>query len=219
MADYYDPRLRDVDIYNKFCSEGISPGGIVDAFIETLRAFFMDPEHFIQEELRNAPTPLTWHEEVSATHVSIRVFEHVNPENLGKTPLIMVQPPNVNFQAMNLTISDDVNADSRELPEKMCDLCHGNVTIWTVCERPEEVRNLSWELAMLFSAYKLKLCQAYGFSRLRLMAMDKPKPIAEKRDLFAVPLVLEVVWQLSQAVIEEEPLLREFLVESETDGD
>jgi len=213
----YDPRWRSADVYNKFCNEGISPAGIGDMFLETLRAFFMDPEHFIQEELRNAPTPLLWSEDIAESDLKIHVFEHFTPEDLNKVPLVMIHGPNVDFEQMNLDTSNDANADLPELPEKYGDMCNGKVTIWTVSEAAEEVRNLSWEIAMLFSAFKKKFCMAYGFSWLKLLSLDKPKVLEEKRTLFASPLVLSLAWQLQQFVTEEEPRLAEVLVEKTID--
>ena len=213
----YNEKIRDTELRSQLADEGLSDEVVSKIFLEVIRAFFLNAENFSTKVMRNRTPALVWSE--SAEDSKVRIVRGVDwkPEDMGKTPEIVIRNQGSTWKANQVGGLIDPPADDRiDDPDLVSSFIYSRIVVWAISNSPTEARNIAWELGTMFMAYARPIRAEYGFSKVSPAGVGAPVWIQERKGYWGCPVVVATQWELTQELIEQQPVLAEFLIEETT---
>ena len=213
----YDPKIHDPETRTNMVLESLSDETVSRIFLETMRQFFMNVNNFTTHRMRERQPPLTWKEDERTGEPGVRIVRDVDwvPENMGKTPEIVIRSGGTMWKPINNDAAVDPFEETVEDPTIVSDQITGRHAIWVISPVASEARMIAWEIGSFLSAFASPLRCEYGFSVIRPAGIGNPVKIKERKGYWGVAVAIGYIWYLSQELIEVKPRLAEIVPTSE----
>ena len=213
----YDERIRDAELRSAVGDEGLSDEVVSMIYLETIRQFFLNTDNFSSYVLRNRVPTLLW--TANADTSAVRIVRGIDwvPENMGKTPEIVIRNQGSTWTSNQVgSVVDPWDNEQIEDPEIVSTFILSRTVVWTISTSATEARNIGWELGMFLAAFAQPLQREYGFTKLAIAGAGAPVLIAERKGYWGVPIVVAAQWENTQELIEQQPRVAEIRMEQET---
>lgn len=179
--------------------EPVTANLVSQMLLETTKQFFMNSDNFLLSNLRKRDPSLLWDADVTKTQV--RILRDVDwiPENMGKTPEIVISNGGTSWRRMQ--VGSNIRVDMRT-HEGVCADVASRWILWCISPVAEEAWDLAFELGCFYSAFYRNLIEEYYLTDLKVVEIANPSWIDERKGYWGVPVALEVAWSINQGIIE-----------------
>jgi len=213
----FDERMRDYPNRGEALKEGLSEFLVSQILLETTRSLFLSADNFTTNFMRQRSPILRWDADPEESTVRIVRYVDWQHADTGRTPEIVIRNQGTRWTSWNNAALIDTPDETTEDPDYINDYVAARATIWAISPVADEAWSIAWEMGTFFSAFSMPLIKEYGFTNLRTAGVSNPAKIRERKDYWGSAVVLALMWQVTQEMIEQQPVLAEVHTEQTID--